>query len=250
MAVPFNSKVTAKNAQDQRIVRWAAALVATGLFVATGLGYRLVSPALSAVRGEMTAPVGLLEQLPLEIGEWTGRDVPLEERVVRATDTDDHLNRVYRRSGVVESVSLYVAFGIRLRDLAPHRPEVCYPSSGWTLEKKRTVTISGDDGIEREAQLFRFRRGIFEAERIEVLSYYVVGGVHCRDVSLLRSTWWRGGSRPGYSAQVQIVASAGNDERESAELTAFAAAVAGPIARILEQAESNGDDSASPGGAS
>lgn len=219
---------------------WGAVMACSAALVTAGAGYRTLSPLLQTVRGDVSAPAGFLRNLPQKIETWSGRDVPLDERVVRATDTDDHLNRVYSRDGTAGTVALYIAFGIRLRDLAPHRPEVCYPSSGWTMEDERTIRFTDTTGATREAVLHRFRRGVLEPERIEVISYYNVGGLHYPNVDALRTAWWRASSRGSFSAQIQIVASAGQLGGDTDAALEFAALSAGPIAEVLAQATGTG----------
>jgi hypothetical protein len=73
-----------------------------------------------------------LDRLPLSLGTWTGRDVPIEESIRERAQTDDCLNRIYessRNPGVPLSLWInYSSHGLNLR----HSPEVCLPSTGWT----------------------------------------------------------------------------------------------------------------------
>ena len=50
-----------------------------------------------------------LARLPLQLGEWMGREVRLDPTVVRATDTDECITRLYARPGSHDAVSLFVA---------------------------------------------------------------------------------------------------------------------------------------------
>ncbi len=183
-----------------------ALCVALAVLLAAGAGYRILAARHVALDTSTPIPRGTLARVPLEIGDWRGQDVPMDERVVRRTDTDDHINRSYRRSG--GTVFLFVGYGIRLRDLAPHRPEVCYPGAGWTLDGVRNVDLPLSDGGTLPCRILRFHRGGLEARSVVVLNYYIVNDESCPDVSLLRSKAWSG-RRDGtlrYSAQVQITA--------------------------------------------
>ncbi len=196
---------------NRTIGSWCSATGASvGVLLASGLAVRVADARLGVVHNH-AIPRGTLNVLPMNFGSWTGRDVPLDPRIIRATDTDDHLNRLYAQPGVSESVSLYIAAGVKLRDLAPHRPEVCYPSAGWTLERREKVRFVATDGVEREAVLHGFRRGALQAAGITVLHYYIVNGERCADLSVLRSSWWRSSTRTKYSAQIQVSISC--DER-------------------------------------
>ena len=103
--------------------------VAVGLMIASGAGYSVAAG-------------------PLQIGPWNGSDTALDERLVKATDTDDHVSRSYVRSDGRGDVSLFIAYGVRFRDLMPHRPEVCYTGAGWTLEATSERTLTIEDELE------------------------------------------------------------------------------------------------------
>ena len=174
------------------------------LLVASGVGYRTLAARYNRPTSSVPIPPGTLAKLPLELGDWVGRDRPLAEAVVRATAVDDHISRRYRRLDGRGSVSLFVAYGVNLRDLAPHRPEVCYTSVGLVLEETREATLTATDGVDLPCRVYRFKRGGLAAESVTVLNYYIVDGKYCPDVSLLRSKVWRLSLQADYSAQVQI----------------------------------------------
>jgi len=184
-----------------------ATVAAVVLMVAGGTVYRLLARHLARPTEHVTMPPGALSVLPMRLGNWTGREVPMDQAVVEATDTDDHINRVYSRAAGTESVALFVAYGVRARDLMPHHPEVCYPGSGWTLDDTRTTDLALADGSELECRVYTFSRPGLTNERIAVLNYYIVDGQYSPDVSLLRSRVWRGSGGVKYTAQVQITCS-------------------------------------------
>jgi EpsI family protein len=181
-----------------------AGLIAVGLLLLSGGANRFAAQYLSGVEATVRLPRGTLAALPLRLGEWTGRDVPLDDRVIQATDTDDHVHRVYVREDGGPAVTLFLAYGVRMRDLLPHRPEVCYPSAGWTFEGSRALTFTASDGTSIPATLLRFRRGALDTDRMTVLNYYIIDGKPWADVSLLRSKAWGGRGETAYTAQVQI----------------------------------------------
>lgn len=181
--------------------------LAAGMLLASGVAYRAVANHYARPSDSIPIPKGTLAQLPMQIGSWTGEDVPMSERMVRATDTDDHINRRYFRSGRSDTVSLYVAYGVRFRDLMPHRPEVCYPSAGWTLNPTQTknTEIQLDDGARLTCRILNFSRtGLRNEENLSVLNYYILDGNYSKDVSMLRSRSWKSPSAGSYVAQIQI----------------------------------------------
>ena len=181
-----------------------AAAVGIGLLVCCGVGYRVAAAYLAGPAAGRPLPPGALAKLPMQIGDWRGKEAPLDEAVVRAADTDAHISRTYSKPGRAENAWLYVAYGLRARDLMPHRPEVCYPGNGWTLDDNRTVQLPLADGTTLQCRILRFSRSGLNDTRITVLNYYIVDGKYCPDVSLLRSAAWRGSSGVRYMAEVQI----------------------------------------------
>ena len=226
-----------------------AAITASFLMLILGLGYRVLAARLAGPVATNPIRPEALEQLPLQIGDWTGRDVPLDKAIIRATDTDAHINRSYSRSNGLEFVSLYIAAGVKARDLMPHRPEVCYTGAGWTLiGKVDSIELPLSDGTELPCNVMQFSRGVLSMQKVVVLDYYIVDGQYSRDVSLLRSKAWRGSGTVRYVAQVQIVTSIqSNQTADSATKTVstFAVESASLISRLFEDAEEDqqSDDS-------
>ena len=181
-----------------------AAAVATFIMLFLGLGYRVLAARLAGPVDTTPIRPEALQQLPLQMGGWTGQEVPLDEAIVRATDTDALINRRYLRYNGLESVSLYIASGVRARDLMPHRPEVCYTGAGWTLTDRRSMDLPLNNGMNLPCNVLQFSQGVLNSSKVIVLDYYLVDGQYCRDVSLVRLKAWRGSGIIGYVAQVQI----------------------------------------------
>lgn len=216
---------------------WGSALAALALLIGSGAAYRIAAARLADVSGCVPLAPGTLAALPLTIGHWIGEDLPLTEAIVEATDTDDHVNRLYKNHGGPGAVALFIAYGVRFRDLAPHRPEVCYPGSGWTHQATNVIDLPLADGLTLPSQVHHFSRGVLDSEAITVLNYYIVDGRYCHDVSRLRSLAWRFEVDARYVAQIQIASSAGEFFDRSDELVhAFAADSAPVIRAMLEHA--------------
>lgn len=212
----------------------AAFAGAIGLMIATGAGFRVLASYLDRPTDSVPMTCEELGKLAMDIGLWHGRDVPLDERIVRATASDAHVNRVYQRG--TETVSLYVAYGVRARDLMPHRPEVCYPDSGWTANGSKGMELPLADGSALPCRVYRFERTGPGSQSVTVLNYYIVDGRYSPDVSLLRSKAWRGSGGIRYTAQVQITCS--TDQQlsgglEEKAVSGFAAEAAPSIRALL-----------------
>ena len=229
-----------KNDNPYRQSVIVAVVVAGFLMLVSTAAYRVLAARLAAPVNTTSLPTAALERLPLQIGGWTGQKVPLDEAIVRATDTEAHINRRYSRHDASEYILLYVAYGVRARDLMPHRPEVCYTGAGWTLTDKRSMELPLSDGMKLPCSVFQFSRGTLNTEKTVVLDYYIVDGQYCRDVSLLRSKAWRGSGTVRYVAQVQIVNSiTSHSTPDSAvKITCdFACESASSISRLFKDAE-------------
>jgi len=222
-----------------------AAIAAGLLMFLSSAGYRILAARLEAPVNTTPISFATLQRLPLQIGDWTGREVPLDEAIVRATDTDAHVNRSYSRRGGLEFVSLYIATGVKARDLMPHRPEVCYTGAGWTLMDKRSMELPLSDGTSLPCNVMQFSRGALNTEKVIVLDYYIVDGEYCRDVSLLRSKAVLGSGAVRYVAQVQIVTSVPSNQTEDPAVKtvrAFAVESALLISGLFEDIEDDQED--------
>lgn len=215
----------------------AATVAALALLMGSGVGYRMAASRLAQTHGSVRLPRGTLGALPLSLGTWRGRDVPLTAAVIGATDTDDHVNRAYGRESGRERVSLFLGYGVRVRDLMPHRPEVCYVGAGWVLDNKKQAELVCADGTLLPVTIHRFERGGLDSRRLSVLNYYIIDGRRYADVSALRAEAWRLRSDLSYIAQVQI-AGTGVDLLESGEgaCKLFAVDSAPAIRELLKRA--------------
>ena len=208
--------------------------------LATGIGYRVLAARLSGPVDTVLLSPEQLARLPLQLGDWAGEESPLDEDVVEATDTDAHVSRRYTRRNPPASVWLYIAYGVNARDLMPHRPEVCYTGSGWTLIDRRSNELVLADGVKLPCNVMQFSRGTLNKEKVVVLDYYIVDGEYCHDVSLLRSKAWRGSGTVDHVAQVQVVASVAPDasaDSAGRSVLAFAVESASSISSLFETTE-------------
>jgi len=235
-------RVAPSDRQRHRAVA-ISALVASFVILTFGIGYRVLAARLAAPVNAVSIDPAAFEQFPLQIGSWTGQDVPIDEAIVRATDTEAHINRRYSRQNASEYVGLYVAYGVRARELMPHRPEVCYPGAGWTLVDKRSMELSLGDGIQLPCRILEFSRGTLNITKVLVLNYYIIDGQYCGDVSLLRSKAWRGSGTVRYAVEVQIVASVTNNmiaDSAAKMVCDFAVESASSISSLFESTEEIG----------
>ncbi len=224
----------------------AAAMAAAVIVFISDLAYRTMVVRASSSLTRAPIDPAVLERFPFQIGNWTGRDIPMDEAVARATGTDARINRQYQRDSGLESIGLYVATGGAARALVAHRPEVCYLASGWTLDDRHSVVLRLVDGKTLPCTIFQFSRGGLNNSEKTVLHYYIVDGEYCGDVSQLRRKVWRGSDSIGYAVQVQI---ATDDVGIQASdwgtdlVSAFAVESAEPIAQLFTHHQANAEQS-------
>lgn len=229
--------MTGDNTNRRLVV--VAAIAASFLMLIFGLTYRVLAARLVVFENMTPIDPAALERFPLQIGDWMGQDVPMDEAIVDATGTDAHVSRRYSHSSGLESVSLYVACGVNAYEVLSHRPPACYIAAGLSLVDSRSVELLLDDGKKLPCRIFQFFQGGLDTKKVTVLYYSIADGQHFGDdsVSLLQAS--RGIRAVGYVAQVQIVASTESLTSDSSArlISAFAVDSALSIARLFEALE-------------
>jgi EpsI family protein len=203
----------------------AAAATATTLMLLIGLADHVLATRLGGSLSGTAITPAVLDRFPMQIGDWTGEDAPLDEKVVRRTGTDAHINRRYSHHNTQESASLYIACGVNVTQVLGHRPEICYARAGWALTRRDRIELSLDDGTKLPCTVLRFSRGYPATTTILVLHYYIVEGRRRADISTTFSDIGRRFATVDYVAQVQIVASSEAFVGDSATRLASAFAV-------------------------
>jgi EpsI family protein len=88
-------------------------------------------------------------KFPQVLGNWTGKDIPLEENVYKVLQTRDVLMREYKdKEG--NSLALVVVYSENDRAVF-HPPEICYLGGGIQLLKKQVETIPLGEGFSLKA---------------------------------------------------------------------------------------------------
>src|ERR1700676_2175314 len=96
----------------------------------------------SVSHGETIVPHQPLRDLPYIIGQWSGQEYPLSEKVLHAVSVSDYTNRLYSTTGIAP-VQLYVGFyGSQKTGDTIHSPKNCLPGSGWDPVRAGETTIA------------------------------------------------------------------------------------------------------------
>ena len=211
-----------------------------------GIGYRFLTARLAAPVDAVLLSSEDLARLPLQLGNWAGRDWPLSDDVIEATDTDAHLSRTYSRRNPPEFVRLFIGYGVTPTDLAPHRPEVCYVGAGRRLIRRGVVELGLDDGIKLPCNVLQFSPNSRDNNGVVVLDFYIIDGQYYADVSAVRDMVLDALFRPraiDHIVQAQIAApvapNRSADEARSS-VSDFAIESASEIYRLFQSTEENG----------
>jgi EpsI family protein len=97
-------------------------------------------------RAESLPPGAPLEQLPLAVSEWNGRNLPAwDDEILEQLGADDHVNRRYFSSNAV--ADLYVGFYRSQRQGdSIHSPQNCLPGAGWQPVSNARILVPTTSG--------------------------------------------------------------------------------------------------------
>jgi len=91
-------------------------------------------------KSEPASTLAPLAGLPLQVADWQGRDVSMDDKVVSVLGVDDYLNREYVLNG--RSVGLYVGFYQTQRQgNTIHSPLNCLPGAGWDPVSRSYISL-------------------------------------------------------------------------------------------------------------
>ena len=196
---------------------WISAVI---LVILSGVGYRVLASRLHIV---VDTPIALpvpLGEVPLRVGNWTGKDVPIPSNIQRIAGNDDFLNRLYINSLTNNWVNVYIAYSARPRTMLGHRPEVCYVGGGWIHDSTEPSEVISNSGRKIPCLIHRFHMPAPHYEEIVVLNFYVLNGQLTIDESNFSGLDWRAPNIEGdpahYVAQVQISSVLENSTRTAA----------------------------------
>ncbi len=131
-----------------------------------------------------------LSLLPMQIGQWTGTDVPIEQYALDVLGKGVFLQRDYMPAGTPPltgapasdtqalparaadqpGVNLFIGyFPTQRTGQAIHSPQNCLPGAGWTFTSKGTTTLVGASGNPATVGEYLITNG---DRRDEVLYWY------------------------------------------------------------------------------
>lgn len=118
---------------------------------------------------EKTTLVKPFSGFPLQIGEWKGARIAMEQEFLDVLKLSDYAMVDYRNPQGKE-LSLYVAFNAsQSKGAATHSPATCLPSSGWVFQEsgRAAIPVAAKDGAA-----IRVCRAFMEKNGVRQLVYY------------------------------------------------------------------------------
>jgi hypothetical protein len=144
-----------------------------GLFLTVGFAAQAgLEKATETERPPLRAP---LTTVPMELGDWVGRDVSVDPRVLKESQADEYINRIYEnRKDPGRRLWLWINYsrmGLNLR----HSPKICLPSGGWTEIESESRMVPIRYGEDRSIRIMRL--GYAQGELVQSIGfwYYIFG---------------------------------------------------------------------------
>ena len=204
-----------------RRFNWLTTSMGLLLLVASGIGYRAMAKYLRIYEEMAVKLPRQLAVLPMQCGDWAGKDVPISISTLRVARNDDYINRLYIDGKNNEWVNLYIAYTARPRNMLGHKPQKCYVGGGWVHDGTEASKVILDSGSEIPCLIHRFHRPAPANESIVVLNFYIVNGRVTNDESVFSGVGWRtpniNGNPARYVTQVQISSMSGTAVLEAAK---------------------------------
>jgi len=112
------------------------AITITALVITAGVSMSFYLSERKAAKDEAQ-----VSAFPMQIGEWSGKDLPLRESDYEILETRNLIMREYSNPAG-ESVYFYIIYSGNNRK-ALHPPEICFSGGGSTILKKTVIDVTG-----------------------------------------------------------------------------------------------------------
>src|SRR5690348_2531079 len=109
--------------------RTIAQLVALAVVVASGVAHGLWTGRWGQPH-QLEPAVARLGRVPAAVGDWEGRELPLNRQTLAVAEVAGHVSRRYQNSRTGESVLMLLVCG-RPGPISVHTPDVCYEGAGY-----------------------------------------------------------------------------------------------------------------------
>ncbi|HEX8907150.1 MAG TPA: EpsI family protein [Longimicrobiaceae bacterium] len=202
-----------------RLRTWAPAVVLAAGLALTAATSRDVSMPLRAP---------LARTVPLQVGPWSGRDLPIGDAERAVAGMDDYLYRRFAASpGAATAFTLYVGYyRSQAQGRTIHSPKNCLPGAGWEVLSSSAVPVRTATGTVTVNRALLQRKG----DRAVVLYWYQGRGRVAADEyrvkwDLLRDAAFHGRTEESLVRVMVPVGAGGQAEADRVALLAARAAV-------------------------
>ncbi len=111
-----------------------------------------------------------LATLPLQIGEWTGREAFVDRVYIDALLVNDHSMSNWQRPGDALPVELWVAwYDSQVKGASVHSPQACLPGGGWQIESFAHQEVPG---VLPDGGALTVNRVVISLGEVRSLVYY------------------------------------------------------------------------------
>jgi Protein of unknown function (DUF3485) len=116
-----------------------------------------------------------LASIPMELGNWVGRNERVDPDIVTRAQTTEYLNRIYesqKQPGL--GLRLWINYSHEGSNLR-HTPEICLPSGGWTKIESQSREFAFSSGNGKSTMVTHL--GYSQGELVEHVGfwYYIFG---------------------------------------------------------------------------
>ncbi|MCE9533231.1 MAG: EpsI family protein [Planctomycetes bacterium] len=161
---------------EPRAVNWP---VYRGFWLAStllSLGLAVSALAFVAGRERVTQiqQTALIEQIPLQIGEWQGNDVPIPEEIQTTLTCDKAISRIYRND-FGQEIGVWVIFWQASTSIkGHHHPDICLPNRGFRKSHEGSQHLEIEENIAFSATIRHY-----ELDRTKMrVTYWTQEGTH------------------------------------------------------------------------
>jgi hypothetical protein len=202
----------------------------------------------------------LLDNVPMNIGDWHGTNIDIDEKVRQTAGAEGAIQRKYRNVRTNEEVDLWLIVG-HGRTVARHTPDVCYRSSGFTARSVENSVYPMVLEDEKEVPFFTntfFREDAQGRRLIRVFWTWFNSAKHGEKVTWeidTNPTWYFGNTRALFKMYFTSVMRDPMETAEKSPCLSFAreflpvvekalAQVSDPTAKAAPKSEETGAEEA------
>ena len=95
----------------------------------------------------------LLANVPKDIGDWKGVDLPVEDQVKKTAGARGYVSRDYVNEVSGDKIGVWLIVG-HSRDVMRHTPDICYPSSGFKMRAPENARAPFEFENQPESDFF------------------------------------------------------------------------------------------------